>query len=222
MHLWITSAQITAFCDAVRMTAPNRRALWGDAPFLIGIVLVALSVAGVWLLVSSSRHTDPVLQATRTLTAGEALTSADLRVVDVSLGEALDGYLTPQSLEPGLVVARTLEAGELVPRTAVADASAQRTTTIVVESSVGIPSGVGSGDVVEIWHAPPLTEGQGFDAPRILVSTATVASLVEADGMLAQSRPAVELVIDRAEVADVLSAVTGGSALSIVPTGGAG
>ncbi|GAB3600921.1 SAF domain-containing protein [Microbacterium tumbae] len=194
-----------------------RRAPWGDARLAIGIVLVLLSVAGVWLIVSGARQTTPVLQASRTIVAGEALTSADFVVVDVSLGAASDHYLAPQDLTTGLVATRTLDTGELLPAAAVGDADDSRTTTIVVESSIGLPAGVSAGSVVELWHAP--AQEQGFDEPRILVADAIVASLVAEDGMLAQSRPAAELVIDRADVAEVLAAITRGSALSIVPAG---
>ncbi|WP_286302603.1 hypothetical protein [Microbacterium suwonense] len=46
-----------------------------------------------------------------------------------------------------------------------------------------------------------------------------IARVAEADGMLSQSRTDVEVVIDRADVADVLAAITGGSAISIIPAG---
>ncbi len=194
-----------------------RRAPWADARFLIGVVLVVISVAGVWLIVSSSRQTAPVLQVDHTIVAGAALTSADFVVVDVSLGAASENYLAPQDLTAGLVASRTLSPGELLPASAVGDASDTRTTTLVVQSSVGLPAEVAAGSVVELWHAPAIEKG--FDEPRILIAEATVASLVEQEGMLAQSSPAVELVIDRTEVADVLAAITSGAALSIVPAG---
>ena len=195
-----------------------RRAFWGDARFLIGIVLVALSIAGVWLIVSSADHTMPVLQANRTIVAGEALVSGDFRVVDVNLGAVRGAYLAPQDLGPGQVAARTLTEGELVPSAAAADAESSRTTTIVVESSTGIPEEVAPGTVVELWHAPPLGD-RSFDAPRILIADAVVASIVKTDRMLAGSDTGVEVVIDRSDVADVLAAITGGSVLSLVPVG---
>lgn len=196
-----------------------RRAFWGDARFLIGIVLVALSIVGVWLIVSSADHTMPVLQANRTIVAGEALVSGDFRVVDVNLGAVGADYLAPQDLEPGQVAARTLTEGELVPSAAAADAESSRTTTIVVESSTGIPEEVAPGTVVELWHAPPLGDDRSFDAPRILIADAVVAGIVKTEGMLAGSNAGVELVIDRSDVAEVLAAMTGGSVLSLVPTG---
>lgn len=197
----------------------SRRAFWGDVRFLIGLLLVAASIAGVWLVLSSSGRTTPVLQASRTIVQGEALVSGDFQVVEVGLGALTDGYLAPQDLVPGQVAARTVAEGELVPVSAAADGEDSRSTTIVIESSTGIPTGVSHGTVVELWHAPPLEDGRAHDAPRILVADVTVAAVVESDGMLSTEGATVEVVIDRADVADVLAAITGGSVLSVVPTG---
>lgn len=197
-----------------------RHAPWGDLRFYIGIALVLLSVVGVWSIVASARTTTAVLQADRTLVPGEALSSADFVITEVSLGAAAEHYLAPQDLVPGMVAARSVEAGELLSSAAVGDVAESRTTTIVVESSLGLPADVTTGSVVELWHAPPLDDG--FDAPRILLADAVVAALVSDEGMLAQSTPAVELVIDRSDVADVLAAITGGSTLWLVPVGAAG
>lgn len=203
------------------MTTPSRprRAFWGDVRFLIGIALIALSISGVWLIVSSSDHTAPVLQATRTITQGEALVSSDFQVVEVGLGALADDYLAPQDLKAGRVAARTVAEGELIPLSAIGDAADSRTTTIVVESGTPVPEEVAAGAVVELWQAPPRDDGRTFDAPRILVADVIVRDVRESDGMLAESGVVVEVVIDRADVADVLAAVTGGSALSVVPVG---
>lgn len=204
--------------DMTTHTRP-RRAFWGDVRFLIGIALVALSIAGVWLIVSSSEDTTPVLQANRTIVQGEALVSGDFQVVDVSLGAVTETYLAPQDLEPGQIAARTVAAGELIPASAAAPAGSGRTTTIVVESSTGVPVDVAPGSVIELWHSPPLADGRAFDAPRILVADAVVASIVKDDGMLARDAAGVEVIVDRADVAAVLAAITGGSALSLIPVG---
>lgn len=196
-----------------------RRAFWGDIRFLVGIILVALSISGVWLIVAASDHAEPVLQATRTITQGEVLTSGDFEVVEVGLGALADDYLAPDDDAPGQVAARTVLEGEIVPLSALTDADLSRTTTIVIESSTGIPEGVQTGTVVELWHAPAIDDGRAYDAPRILVSDVIVHDVLEAEGMLADTGTRLEIVIDRADVADVLAAMTGGSALSVVPVG---
>lgn len=195
-----------------------RRPFFGDLRFLIGLILVVVSVAGVWLLISSSRQTTPVLQATHTVLPGEAVSSADFQVIEVGLAGLAGTYLAPQDLEAGSIATRTLPKGELVPRSGIGDEADSRTTTVVV-SSTAIPAGLDAGSVVELWHAPLLEDGRTPDTPRILVADAVIARVAEAEGMLSQSRTEVEVVIDRADVADVLTAISSGSTISIVPAG---
>lgn len=194
-----------------------RHAPWSDVRFYIGIGLVVISILGVWSIVAASRTTTAVLQADRTIVEGEALTSGDFVAVDVSLGSASSGYIQPHQLTDGLIATRSIQAGELLSSAALGSAEASKTTTIVVRSSVGLPEGVQTGSTVELWYAPVLEEG--FDIPRILIADATVASVVEDDAMLSRNTPAVELVIERSDVASVLAAITDGSALSLVPVG---
>ncbi|WP_194765476.1 SAF domain-containing protein [Microbacterium sp. UFMG61] len=206
----------------MELMARSRYAFWGDLRFLIGIALVAASIGGVWLVVSSSTATSPVLQANRTIVPGEALVSADFQVVEVNLGAVTGGYLAPQDLTSGQVAGRTVVSGELLPRDAAVAAESTKTTTIVIDSSTGLPGDLDAGSVVEIWHAPPLDEsGTVHDTPRLLVADVVVAAITESEGMLASSGAVAEVVIDRTDVAAVLAAITGGSVLSVVPVGAA-
>ena len=192
---------------------------WTDLRFFIGLALIVLSVVGVWLIVGAAKQTSPALQAVRTIVPGEPVTSADVRVVDVVLGAAGAGYLTPGTLEPGLIATRTITEGELVPAVATADADRGRTTSVVVRSTVPVPMSVAKGSVVELWAATPLTETRGFGEPHVLLPEATVASVDRDDGPLSTKSSTLELVVSRAKVGEVLAALTGGSSLSVVPVG---
>jgi hypothetical protein len=208
-----------------RMTAPDAprqrpRALWADARFLIGAVLVLASIAGVWLVVAAARQTVPVYAATRTIVPGEAVAPGDLRVVDVALGTLEDTYAAVDGVAEDTVALRTIHAGELVPAQAIGAADASRSTTVVVRSATDIPSGVDTGTGVEVWAAPLDAEGIR-QAPRILVADATVAGVTRDQSMVGGGTASVELVIPRAQVADVLAAISGDAALSVVPAGGA-
>lgn len=203
------------------MTALSRspRRFRGDLRFVVGIALVLASIAGVWSLVTASDHSSPVLQARTTVVRGEVLRAADFEEVDVSLGPLTDEYLAPSQLVPGQIAARTLTEGELVPRSAATSAEDGRTTTVVIKSSVGIPEDVQAGTEVEVWQAPLGEDGRTFEDPRILVGDVVVRTVLEPDGLLAEGAAELEIVIDRGNVADVLAAVTGGAALSVVPVG---
>lgn len=209
------------------MTAPAeplrhpRRAFWGDARFFLGVLLVAASVAGVWLVVSAARQTVPVYAAAHTIVPGEAIGTGDLKVVDVALGPLAATYLGAGELEGTVVATRTIEAGELLPAASVGDPDAARTTSVVVRSAVDVPASVEAGSVVEVWSAPLLEKG-AYDQPRVLVADATVVSVTRDDSMIGGGAAALELVIPRADVSATLAAMADEAALSIVPTAGAG
>lgn len=199
--------------DTVR---PPRRPFWGDARFALGIVLIAASVAGVWGVVSAARQTAPVYAAARTLVPGDAVTSGDLRVVEVALGQAEGAYLAPGGLEEGAVVTRTVPEGELVPQGAVGDPSVLRTTNVVIRSAVDVPAAVAAGSTVEVWAAPLLERGV-YDVPRILVADAVVAAVTRDESAIGGTAASIELVIPRAEITATLAALADGSVLSVVP-----
>jgi hypothetical protein len=205
---------------ALETARPRPRAFWADARFFLGILLVIASVAGVWFVVSASRQTVPAFAADRTIVPGEVISEGDVRVVDVALGQVGDAYLPPDALADGMVATRTIESGELVPRSAVGDADAVRTTSVVLRSAVDVPGSVRAGSVVEVWAAPLIERGT-YDVPRILVADATVVSVTRDESMIGGGSAALEVVIPRSEVAATLAAMADESALSVVPTAGA-
>ncbi|MDD7962195.1 SAF domain-containing protein [Microbacterium thalli] len=194
------------------------RAFWADIRFLLGVVLVIVSIVGVWLVVDAARHTVPVLAADRTIVVGEPLRADDLRVVDVALGSQVEAYVPPGSLAPGAVAARTIGDGELVPAAAVAAPDDLGVTTIVVTVTQGLPAALAEGASVEVWHAPQSESGV-FDDPRVLVGEATVRAVHEPEGVMAAGSASVELVLDRGDVAAALGAIARGDSISVVPTG---
>jgi hypothetical protein len=194
---------------------------WADVRFAVGLLLIAASIAGVWAVVAVSRRTEPVYVASHTIVPGERLDADDLAVVDVALGRIDGTYLTPGTALSGMVSSRTIPAGELVPHDAVQPERDGRTTTVVVQSSAEVPSGVRTGTHVEVWVAEH-TESGAYEAPDILVADAVVASVSRDDSMLGGGAASLELVIPRADVADALAAIAAEDAISVVPTGVAG
>ncbi len=198
---------------------PRPRAFWADTRFLLGIVLIVASIAGVWAVVAAARHTVPVLAAVRTIVPGAPISADDLQVVEVALGRAADTYLAAGELAPGAVATRTIAPGELVPTSAVGSVEAVRTTTVVLRSTGELPSTVTVGAAVEVWAATQIERGR-YETPRVLVSRATVASVARDDSVMGSSGASLEVVIDRSDVAAALAAIADGSSLSIVPLPG--
>lgn len=205
---------------AIDTHRPRPKPFWSDARFLIGVLLVVASIAGVWFVVSASRQTVPVLTAARTIVPGQPVAVDDVRTIDVALGRAADAYLAPEALAEGVIATRTIESGELVPVSAVGDAERAETTSVVVRSAVDVPESVRTGSLVEVWAAPVIEHGR-YDTPRILVADASVVAVTRDEGVIGGASAALELVVPRADVADVLAAMSDESALSIVPAAAA-
>jgi hypothetical protein len=212
---------LDAYADGRTPARPRRRPFWADARFLLGIVLIVASVAGVWAVVALSRQTSPVYAAAHTIVPGQPVTAGDLTVMDVALGAAADAYLAPGDAPAGAVAARTVAAGELVPASAVISAAQSDVTTVVVHTSADVPSAVHAGAAVELWAAAQRERGV-YDTPRVLIPRATVVSVTVDDSMIGGGQAALELVIPRVDVADTLAAISAASALSVVPSGASG
>jgi hypothetical protein len=187
-----------------------------DPRFVIGLVLVAASIAGVGAIVTGSDRTTAVYTARHTLTVGDHLKKSDLVETRVRLGGAADLYLSP-TVAPGLLVTQTILAGELVALSAVGELSGELTTSVVVDVPGRLAARVASGSIVDIWSARATGPGE-YAPPTILVAQAGVVRIVEPTGIIAADNgQSVEMLVPKANVADVLEAIMNGDALAIVP-----
>ena len=204
----------------MKTTGPTRtrRRFWVDPRFVIGLALVAASIAGVGAVVAGNDRTTAVYTARHTLTAGDQLRSADLVESRVQLGGAADLYLVPAAdLQRGLLVTQTILAGELVARSAVGQASGSDVTSVVVDVPGRLAASIVAGSVVDIWSARA-TGPSEYAPPTILVGQAVVVRIVEPTGIIAADNgQSVEMLVPKASVGAVLEAIMNGDALAIVP-----
>ncbi|MDJ0339086.1 hypothetical protein [Cryobacterium sp. PH31-O1] len=196
----------------------TRRRFWVDPRFVIGLVLVVASIAGVGMIVAGSDRTTAVYTARHTLTVGDQLKSADVALTRVQLGGAVDLYLVPAAdLKGGLLVTQTILAGELVARSAVGDSSGSDVTSVVVDIPGGLAGSISAGSVVDIWSARAIGPSE-YAPPTILVGQAVVVRIVEPTGIIAADNgQSVEMLVPKPTVGAVLEAIMNGDALAIVP-----
>ncbi len=196
----------------------TRRRFWVDPRFVIGLVLVVASIAGVGAVVAGSDRTTAVYTAQHTLTAGDKLRSADLIETRVQLGGAAKLYLVPTpNLQDELMVTQTILAGELVARSMVGKSSGSDATSIVVDVPGRLAASVAAGSVVDIWSARA-TGPSEYAPPTILVGQAVVVRIVEPTGIIASDNgQSVEVLVPKANVGALLEAIMNGDALAIVP-----
>lgn len=222
----VTSDQITGSLAMKRIAAaaPKQRpprSFWVDPRFGIGIALTTCSVIGVVSLVSASDRTTEVWAARAPLSAGDRVSANDLVLRSVRLGEADALYLSRNRMpSAGLLISRSVSAGELLPASAVGQQRGESVAPIVVAVTGQLPAAVKAGSVVDVWAASPAAARSGaFDAPTVMVDSATVVRILETRELMANgSDVEVELQVPRSEIAAVLEAIANASALSLIPT----
>lgn len=215
--LIVSQAMAPAQTHPTTLPAPPanrlRRPSWRDPRLVVGLILVAVSVAAGSWLVDSAQGSTPVWVARHTLTPGTELTAQHLEVGDVRLGAAqLEGYLDATApLADGLVVLRTVAAGELVPSAAVGD----RGVLDVRPVPVTVPdpgSAVTAGAVVDLWFVPA-EAGE----PEVLARGLTVDEVTSSGGAFAQGVTVVHVLVPEAELPVVLAATSGPGEVRLVP-----
>ena len=202
-----------------QQTRPARTRLWFDPRLLIGLVLIAASVAGVVGIVSVADASVQVLAARGALVPGDRIDAADLVAVSVRLQAGDDLYLLPGDVpSDGLVVARAVGEGELVPTAAVGARAGLGLASVVVTINGQLPGAVTPGATADLW-ASVHEDSSSFGPPSVIVSGATVVRIIEADGLVTSGDvTTLEILVPRLRVARVLEAIANDDAMSIVPS----
>ncbi|MEO8263280.1 MAG: hypothetical protein ABI566_12000 [Pseudolysinimonas sp.] len=212
------------------MTSPppaRRRRFAVDIRLLIGIGLVALSVAGVMSIVSAADRRVTVYVAADTLAPGDRVEPDQLLARRVNLDDAQALYLSAGDLpDDGLIATAVVRRGELVPISAVATAGSNRSTSIVLELAGEVSASVVPGALVDIWSSATVSgdgtvgSSAGFGPPTVLTADAIVVRVIEPDGIVsAADGRSVEVQVPRYRIARLLQAIANGDALAVVPAG---
>lgn len=194
-----------------------RRPGWRDPRLLLGVVLVAASVAlGSWAVGEAGRTTS-VLVAGEDLVPGRPLADA-VEVRQVRVPDVARTYLTPDDDLAGLVVTRGVGAGELVARSAVAAEADLELRPVALTPTRALPTTVRTGTAVELWHVPPADDGS---RPDLLVADATVAEVADGGGAFTIGTGAtVHVLVPLADLPPVLDALAGDGTVEVVPVPG--
>ena len=186
-----------------------------DPRLVIGVALVLVSLAGVWLVVQQSARTETAWAATRTLLPGDTVAAGDVQQIEVRLPQSQDRYLDASADPVGMVVASTVGEGEVLPLRALGSAASVDRSAVVIDVEGALPRSVRTGSLVDVWTAAP--NDDGYDAPAVLIDDAIVVGVVEDEGILASAAQQLELLVPTDETSRLLEAMSNEHVLSVVP-----
>lgn len=201
--------------------APRRRIAL-DVRLVIGLLLVAASVAGVVVLVGAADARVRVYAAADALVPGDRIHAEDLVERSVALDGSEELYLAVGAVpDDGIVVAQPVAAGQLVPLSAAGSGDGERATSLVLRLAGPVSSVVETGSLVDVWGVALLDQGE-TGTPVVLAAEATVVRVIAEESLVAGTAGAastVEVLVPRTRVARLLQAIARGDALAVVPAG---
>jgi len=182
---------------------------------LLAIALLATCVAGVNLVIAQNNQTAEYLVASHDLPAGSPISGADSAVAAVNLGQSASNYLRVGELPSGSYILGPIRKGQLIPTSMLANAVVDERVPLVVNSAMGLSSGVVGGASVDLW-VTPIAEDKTVGEPFALVLGAEVSRLLENAEMFSKQNPDVELWVPVEAVGPVLASISSGAKISLV------
>lgn len=163
-------------------------ARWRDPRLAIGIVLVSASVVLGARVVDAADDTVALWSLRSDLPAGAAVTSTDVALTRLHFADSAEAdlYLSADKVLPaGVVLAHEVRAGELLAVSTLRSPSAAFAELPLAVADGSLPADLGTGDLVDVWIAPPDPTGTGTVGKAVrALSGVTVVSLDAADSAL--------------------------------------
>lgn len=207
--------------SVTRLARPS----WREPRLLVGVLLVVLAIALGAKAVSSFDERVPVYAAAVALVPGDRLGPDNLTRADVRLGDRMGRYLSAATaVAPDTFVVREVREGELVPASAVGSRADVGVQPVTVRIDATAATGLVRGSVVDVWisdrDASSTTEK--FLDPHLALRAATVSWLPGEQTRfgVGASTSAIQILVPRADVAQVIAAQDRQSRVTLVPVPG--
>jgi hypothetical protein len=214
----------TLGAEARPVSPPARRVSrqrWQDPRLWVGLLLVAASVVIGARLLAAADDTVPVWRLTSDIQAGAEVSPTDVEVAHVHFDEssAAAAYLAADGpLPEGLRAEHPLTDGELLAESAVGteDVAVPRQLPLGV-TAAGVPTGLGTGDVVDVWAVPPPdAEGAAGGGSTRVLQEVTVAGMSDAGPSgIASDQQVLVAISDDVDLATVLDQLAGSTVVLV-------
>ncbi|WP_237223753.1 SAF domain-containing protein [Rothia nasisuis] len=201
---------------APRFKKPGLR----DPKLLAGVLIIIFSLLGVIGLIRVTNQTEPYYVASRDIQLGEKVTTDNVQVVEVKLGDSANQYISvDQGLAEGSVAARPMVAGEIIASQALTTdtGDGRRLVTLLLDHYA--VSAFEAGDRVDIWVSRKAEVANTYQDPEVIAEGAEIHSVTAQESIIGGTgMSAVELWVAPEAMPAVLGAANNGSVMNLVPS----
>lgn len=190
-----------------------------DPRLIIGLLLVAASIAGVFTVVTAMNTTIKRVVATEAIAVGQPIDTSKLRVIDVNIGDQANQYAASDDISADgqtPIATKPIAPGELIPLSALGDADVSN-AAMVIPITGKLPASINTGSTVEIWAAQPGERPGTYAAPAVIVAQAEVIRVVEHDDFVVSDEIELEVLVPDGDISTVLSATAAQARIQVVP-----
>ena len=197
----------------------HQRPVWRDPRFIIGFIMIFVSIVAVSGLVSQARAGTQLYYVTQDIAPGESLTTKNTAITNARIDT--DVYLRADEELAGRTVPRALRAGELIPRH-FAQADAESTMrTFVITVGDGLPEDTHVGTELELWFTPNARLGaEATQTPQSVTHKVYLVKIIGNTGTIGSSAGTrIEVRSNSDGIQQILAYAQGNGTLSAVPVG---
>lgn len=188
----------------IRKSIPN----WFWLLVIVGLALVSLG----WF--SLNRPLPEYLVAKAQVGAGNALDLQQFESIALDLGPVAGQYLKANEFDDSLQVADTIAKGELVPKSRLTSDLPTGQTAIRITPALQVAEGVVPGGWVSVWR---VVKQDDIFTTELLIPRSKVISIIEEEGLFANSVPQVELLIDINSSSLLMQSITAENDIYLLP-----
>ena len=194
-----------------------RRPGWRDPRLVVGLFLVAVSVAAVTNIVARADLTTAHFAARETITPGTVLEESDFVLVNVKVGQGL--YVEASGQPWGQVTTRVIGQGELIPVEALVSPEEADGRPVPVQTSLPLAEGIVAGSTVDVY-VTYLDDLEGSVTEAVAKGLTVQSVETPSGGFSSTSQQTVYVTVPEDEVADFLTAIAVDGDISVVGLGG--
>lgn len=148
--------------------------------FIVAVSLFAAAIISALSLAALGNRTDSYWVASSNLAPGAEISSEDISLVKVALGDLSSDYISSETLIVGSYLKRAQSAGELIALNEVSDlAPTERAQQVpIAVRSADLPIDLSIGEAVNIYWVPESAMGGvQIGSPEVVVRQAYIRSL---------------------------------------------